>query len=267
MYALISAIEYYLIAEREEWLQSHIISVCEFASTMESVQGLFDYCSQTMLLFPEITLASDEISMLRKNTLLAIIKNDDLDMDEENVWMLVLRWVIKQVPGLSESPVDWSDQEINTIKTAMTDFMPYIRFFNISSEGFSNQIIPYEDVLPKKLWHDLLHYHIEKKIRPGVRALPPRNRQQSPTKARRLELCLARKHARQRYTDKGYFFLVSCGSLLIFSITKFFLNFVQVGTITYPVLGFWIDLLVGLVTIILLRRCWKILANRCSLSF
>src|SRR6185312_129192 len=114
-----------------------------------------------------------------KETLITLLKNDELVMDEDDVWTSVVEWAIKQVPelelGTRTDPDDWSSNDTNAIKDIIADCIPYIRFFSISSD----KIILYEELLPKKLRHDILNYHTVKNYKPKTPLLPPRTGQAS----------------------------------------------------------------------------------------
>src|SRR5438132_623711 len=60
----------------------------------------------------------------------------------------------------------------------VTECLPYIRFFNISYEDIGEKVIPYDDLLPSDLRHDILYYHHKKNYKPNTPMLPPRIKQQ-----------------------------------------------------------------------------------------
>src|SRR6185312_5444607 len=111
---------------------------------------------------------------LPKESLITLLKNDELDIDEDDILTSVIQWATKQVPELELSDINnWSSDDLNTVKETMADCIPHIRFFNISSDN----IMLYEDLLPKKLRHDVLKYHCDKDYKPITHMLPPRTGQ------------------------------------------------------------------------------------------
>jgi len=125
-----------------------------------------------MVSHPDIIFKSNDLVTLPKETLITLLKNDDLNMDEDDIWMSVIQWGTKQVPELElgSDPDSWSSNNINTVKDIIADCMPHIRFSSISL----NKIVLYNDLIPGKLRRDILNYHTDKNYKPNTRRLPPR---------------------------------------------------------------------------------------------
>src|SRR6185369_4332726 len=121
---------------------------------------------------------SNDLATLPKETLITLLKNDELSMDEDDIWMSVIQWATKQLPELElgTDPDDWSSNVTNTIKDTIADCIPHIRLFSISPK----KVILYEDLLPKKLRRDILNYHTDKDYKLKIPLLPPRTGQAPP---------------------------------------------------------------------------------------
>src|SRR6185312_3041338 len=169
---LLNAIETYLIDQQNEWIQQNIVTVHKYAASMTSLNKLLAYCDRILVSHPEIVFKSKDLATLPKETLITLLKNDELNIDEDDIWMAVIQWGTKQVPELElgSDPDDWSSNDCNTVKDIIADCMPYIRFSSIT---FS-KIVLYHDVLPKKLCRDILNYHTDKNYKPSTHLLPPR---------------------------------------------------------------------------------------------
>jgi len=116
---------------------------------------------------PDIIFKSNDIACLPKETLITLLKNPDLDMNDDDIWTSVVQWAIKQSPGLENDPDNWSSNDINTIKDIIADCIPHIRVFNIPLES----IILYAELLPRKLRRDIMNHHAEGNYKPNT--LPP----------------------------------------------------------------------------------------------
>src|SRR5207253_9270710 len=83
-------------------------------------------------------------------------------MEEDDIWMSVVQWATKQVHelDLGNDLDNWSSHDINTVKDIIADCIPHIRFFNMSPE----KVLLFDDLLPRKLRHDILNYRVKKKI-------------------------------------------------------------------------------------------------------
>jgi len=123
---------------------------------------------------PEVIFKSNDLATLPEETLITLLENDELNMDEDDVWMSVVQWAIEQVPelGLGNNPDNWSYNNISMVKDIITDCIPHIRFFSISPKTF----VLYEDLIPKKLRQDILNYHLDKNYKPQTPIRLPRIR-------------------------------------------------------------------------------------------
>src|SRR6185369_15591997 len=131
---LLTAIEAYLIDKQKEWIQENIITVQKYALSSGPLNKLLGYCNRILVSDPSIVFKSNNLATLPKETLITLLKNDDLCMDEDDVWMSVIQWATKQVPELElgSDPDEWSSNDSNTIKDIIADCIPHIRFFSIS---------------------------------------------------------------------------------------------------------------------------------------
>src|SRR6185312_15404161 len=151
---------------------SQFISMLQSATSLDK---LLAYCNRIMVSHPDIIFKSNDLATLSKETLITLLKSEELSMDEDDIWMSVIQWATKQVPELElgNNPNDWSSNDANTIKDIIADCIPYIRFFNISPKN----VILYEDLLSKELRHDILNYRTDKDYKPNTQILPPRTGQ------------------------------------------------------------------------------------------
>jgi len=173
LYDLLIEIENYLVTGQTEWIHQNILITHECALS-GGFSKLLDYCNQyqTMILHPESILNSNNIASLPKETLITLLKNDNLDMYEDNIWLSVVQWAIKQSPELGNDLDTWTSNDINRVKDLIADCIPYIRFLNISLKT----IALYDDLIPRNLRRDILNYHAEGGSKPNTNMLPPVNR-------------------------------------------------------------------------------------------
>src|SRR5206468_3982250 len=134
-----------------EWIQENILTVHKYAASTASFNKLLAYCNRVMASHPDIIFKSNDLATLPKETLITLLKIDELNMDEDDVLISVVKWATKQVPErqLGTDPDDWSSNDTNTIKDIVRDCIPHIRFFSISPD----KVILYDDLLPKTLRH------------------------------------------------------------------------------------------------------------------
>src|SRR5436190_1178019 len=83
-----------------------------------------------------------------------------IQISENQVWENVLKLGLSQNPELPSDPEDFSKEDFNALKNSLQQCIPFIRFYNLSSEEFSDRILPYKKILPKELYKDLLKYFL-----------------------------------------------------------------------------------------------------------
>src|SRR6185369_6503116 len=177
MFDLLAAIESYLIEKQKEWIQQNIITVYKHALSTAPLKGLLAYCNRLMASHPDIVFESNNFATLPKEILINLLKNDDLSMEEDDIWMSVVQWATKQVPELelgNDLDIDdWSSDDINTVKDVITDCIPHIRFFNMSTD----KALLFDDLLPRKLRRDILNCQRKNDYVPSTTILLPRTGQ------------------------------------------------------------------------------------------
>src|SRR5689334_23120780 len=83
---LVTAVGDFLINHQKDWIQRNVLEVQKCASFSSSLNKLLDYCNNLMILSPEIVFKSDSLVNLPKETLITFLKNDELNMEEIDVW-------------------------------------------------------------------------------------------------------------------------------------------------------------------------------------
>src|SRR5436305_4080295 len=71
-------------------------------------------------------------------------------------------------------PAEWNKEDITKIERSLHRFVPLIRFYDIEPTDFFYKVYKYKDILPQKLIHDLLEFHIVPNIKPKANIAPSR---------------------------------------------------------------------------------------------
>ena len=182
--AFCTAIGDYLTKQHEQWIKQNVLTVYNHAMSTNSLQKLGDYCNQLILTSPDIILKSDNMANLPKATFISLLKNDELNMDEGDVWMSAVQWAVNQISGvtITDNPANWSSKDVNAVKNTLAECIPHIRFFNMSAKVFNEKVAPFIELLPRELRSDLLYYHLQNNYKPKTQMLPQRKGQQKDCK-------------------------------------------------------------------------------------
>jgi hypothetical protein len=123
---------------------------------------------------PEKVFKSLDFTSLPEKSLIQLIKRDDLQMKEVEVWKHVLKWGLAQNPTLLPDPNIWSDDDFKTMKNILQNCLPLVRFFSLSSKEFSRKVRPYQKLLNHQLYENLLSYYLDPEIVSTHKILRPR---------------------------------------------------------------------------------------------
>ncbi|EXX60692.1 hypothetical protein RirG_177610 [Rhizophagus irregularis DAOM 197198w] len=77
-------------------------------------------------------------------------------MSEIQVWEHVLKWGLAQNPELPSDITNYSKDDFNALKSTLQQFIPFIKFYNLTSKEFLDEVFPYREILPEELFINLL---------------------------------------------------------------------------------------------------------------
>src|SRR5205823_5256148 len=112
-----------------------------------------------------ILFDSDKFINLKAPLIELLLKRDDLNVDEIEIWESLLKWCFAQ-QNMKNDPTKWSRGDITKIEISLCRFIPLIRFYDIEPTDFFYKVYCYKDILPQELIHDLLEFHIVPNMKP-----------------------------------------------------------------------------------------------------
>src|SRR5579862_7055595 len=127
---LISHIQEYLIEHQTEFLHQNPTGILETVYQHETFTDLWNFCLEKICEEPKILFDSNEFLDLKAPLLELLLKRDDLNMNEIEVWESLLKWCFAQ-QNMENDPTKWSKNDITKIERSLHRFIPLIRFYNI----------------------------------------------------------------------------------------------------------------------------------------
>ncbi|CAB4442823.1 unnamed protein product [Rhizophagus irregularis] len=156
---LITYLQSFLIKTEASWMEQNFNLIYQTSFENDSFLELQKFCTNLITKKPNKIFKSPSFSSTPEKLLVSLIQSDNLQMNEIQVWEHVLKWGLAQSPELPSDPTNFSKEDFKTLKNNMRQCIPLIRFHNLSSEEFSNKVLPYRKILPKDLlYEDLLKY-------------------------------------------------------------------------------------------------------------
>ncbi|RHZ87672.1 hypothetical protein Glove_33g179 [Diversispora epigaea] len=148
-------IEIILIEDKASWLKTHFSFVYRSIFVKENFKDLENFCNDIIVKYPNLIFESSDFTFLPESALVSLLKRDDLQMKEVEIWDYVIKWGITQNPTLPTNLGDWTEENFLTLKTTLQQCLPHIRYFHIIHIEIYDKIRPYKKILDKQLWEDI----------------------------------------------------------------------------------------------------------------
>jgi hypothetical protein len=157
---LIPYIESFLIKNKANEMEQNFDLIFQTSFENDTFLELQKYCTDLISKEPDKIFNSPNFSTIPERLLVTLIQNDNIQMNEVQVWEHVIKWGLAQNPELPSNPTNFSKDVFNTLKNTLQRCIPFIRFHNLNSKEFSKKVLPYKKVLPKELYKELLDYFL-----------------------------------------------------------------------------------------------------------
>ncbi|RHZ87678.1 hypothetical protein Glove_33g35 [Diversispora epigaea] len=139
-------LETILIEDKASWLKTHFSLVYRTIFVKENFKNLENFCNDIVVKYPNLIFDSSDFNSLPESALVSLIKRDDIQMKEVEIWDYVIKWGITQNPTLPINPGDWTKENFLTLKTTLQQCLPHIRYFHITNIEIYDKIRPYREI-------------------------------------------------------------------------------------------------------------------------
>uniref|UniRef100_U9U010 Kelch-like protein 17 n=1 Tax=Rhizophagus irregularis (strain DAOM 181602 / DAOM 197198 / MUCL 43194) TaxID=747089 RepID=U9U010_RHIID len=153
---LVTCIQFYLIENKTNWMEQNFNLVYQTSFENDTFLELQKYCNDLITKEPDKIFNSLNFSSIPEKLLVTIIQSDNLQMREIQIWEHVLKWVLAQNPEIPSDLANCSQDDFNTLKNTLQRFIPFIKFYNLTSKEFLDKIFPYEKIFPEDFYKDLV---------------------------------------------------------------------------------------------------------------
>ncbi|RIA80181.1 BTB/POZ protein [Glomus cerebriforme] len=154
------------------------VQILQVVFQLDIFSNLRDTFLQIICKNPEKLMNFSNFHSINKYILIQLLKRDDLNMEEIKIWYHLLDWASFNIQDkLNINEIEkWNSGDFALLKDEIKDFIPYIRWFQISGKDFWYNIKPFKDALPDDLYDNLLGYYIDKSVKlTSLTILPQRN--------------------------------------------------------------------------------------------
>jgi hypothetical protein len=157
---LIIHLQSFLIKNEKTWINQNFNLIYQISFNNDAFLKLQNFCTGLISKEPEKVFNSIDFNSISEKCLISLIQRDNIQMDDIKVWDHVLRWGIAQNPELPSDPSNYSKDDFNILKNTLHKCIPFIKFYNLTSEEFLSKAFPYKKIIPKELRDDLLKYFL-----------------------------------------------------------------------------------------------------------
>src|SRR6266542_2784761 len=114
---LIEGLQNCLIIEKKEWLQYNLTYFCNISKKHEPFNLLRDHLIGLLYEEPQLFLISHDFKKIEKSVLMFILENDNLKLEEIDIWDYVIQWGISQDQELEFWDISlWNNNHFTKLK-------------------------------------------------------------------------------------------------------------------------------------------------------
>ncbi|RIA85208.1 hypothetical protein C1645_808395 [Glomus cerebriforme] len=170
---LLKHVQDHLIEEQTNWVQENFFLVLHTVFKLTSCKKLQDFYLNSICKDPQLFITSETFCSLDKDILYKLLKRDDFLVEEVDIWDCLIKWGIEQTSSLESDKTKWNNEDYEALKKTLDQFIPLIRFLNISSNDFFDKIRPYKAIIPHHIYDEVEEFYYKQTL-PKTINLSPR---------------------------------------------------------------------------------------------
>ncbi|RIA84560.1 BTB/POZ protein, partial [Glomus cerebriforme] len=174
LYSLVKYIQEFLINNQKVFIQNNAIKFLENIFQCETFELIRNYCLEIISEIPDVLFKNNTFITLSSQMIEFILKQENLVLNEIEVWDNLIKWTHAQHPNISHDPSKWTKDEIEIMKRTTYRLIPLIRFQDISSDDYYKKVFPYEELLSKELKGEIMQFYLVSKSTKIISLLPSR---------------------------------------------------------------------------------------------
>ncbi|RIB22779.1 hypothetical protein C2G38_2140074 [Gigaspora rosea] len=152
---LVEYIQSYLIDNKAFWLRLKFTQVYSTIFQDNNLKALQTFCTDILAKHPNLIFDSKDFTSIQENALVTLLKRDDLQIEESEIWDKVIQWGKAKTPDLPFELKQWTEKNFLDLKNTLSKCIPLIRYFQMSGEEILAKVKPYRQILGFNLWDDI----------------------------------------------------------------------------------------------------------------
>ncbi|RIA87332.1 hypothetical protein C1645_726618, partial [Glomus cerebriforme] len=152
----------FLIQNKSSWMEQNFNLIYQTSFEYNSLSDLQKFCTEFIFKQPQKIFNSPDFISIPEKSLISLIRHENFQMSQVQIWEHVIKWGIAQNPGLSSDPSSYSNEDFNALKNSLQNCIPFIKFTKFTSKEFLNKVYPYKKIIPEELCDNLIEYFLDR---------------------------------------------------------------------------------------------------------
>ncbi|RIB19358.1 hypothetical protein C2G38_1269986 [Gigaspora rosea] len=171
---------FFMHQDLEGFMKHDSVDVLKIVFQYDECKSLRNMCLQFICSSPDSLFDHQKFIQLDKSIFTLILQRDDLGkLNEIDIWNYLVKWGIaiakNELILQNEDMKTWKNDEYDILKNIIDEYIPLIRWYQISGKEFSQNLSFLENILSSKLYNNILNYHLDPNSLPKeIIILPPR---------------------------------------------------------------------------------------------
>ncbi|PKC02285.1 hypothetical protein RhiirA5_364266 [Rhizophagus irregularis] len=163
---IFDVVEDYLLQDLDKLLK-HFIQVQRFATQHHHFTKLHAFCAKTIEQDPSIVFQHEEFNLITQDTLISLLKHDNLTMREIDLWNKVIEWGKAQDSCLLSTEIEnWTNENYLKLSSLIQPCIQLINFSLINKDDFLEKVAPLKPVFKDDSYKQILDNHeLQKSLR------------------------------------------------------------------------------------------------------
>ncbi|RIA90660.1 hypothetical protein C1645_875962 [Glomus cerebriforme] len=182
---LVEYLQEYLIEQHQNWVHKNFVLVLNTVYNLANCNNIKDYCFNIICSNPKLLITLKDFPSLDKNILYDLFKRNDFKIEEIVAWDCLIKWGIKQTPGLKKNYndddddddviINWNNENFEALKKTLNQFIPLIRFVELSPSDFFDKVRPFKAIFSDHIYEELEEFYYKGTL-PKTTALTSRGK-------------------------------------------------------------------------------------------
>ncbi|RIA95262.1 hypothetical protein C1645_734229 [Glomus cerebriforme] len=152
-------------------LPNDFITLCQH----DHLTKLYEIALALVCKNPKVIFQSKEFTKLEEDCLIRLLKCDNLELEEIEIWDYLIKWGIENTESiLNDDLTKWTPMDFMELEKTLHYCIPHIRFSQMPPTVFNIVRTQYKNILPKDLVEDIFQYFLDPNSKPLLKNLPLR---------------------------------------------------------------------------------------------